>query len=137
MFKFENLEIWKFSLDYVDLVYELMEKLAKKEDYNLKSQMIRAATSVSLNIAEGSMGQTNSEQSRFLGMALRSLIETVACQFLIKRRQFPNMANTFLSKAYKDSQILTKKIQAMRNAILPEKTWVRENDANYFTSDEA
>ena len=137
MFKFENLEIWKLSLDYVDLVYKLTERLPKTEEYNLKSQIIRAATSVSLNIAEGSMGQTNSEQSRFLGMALRSLIETVACQFLIKRRQFPNMANTFLSKAYKDSQILTKKIQAMRNAILPEKTWVRENDANYFTSDEA
>ena len=137
MFKFENLEIWKLSLDYVDLVYKLTKRLPKTEEYNLKSQMIRAATSVSLNIAEGSMGQTNSEQSRFLGMALRSLIETVACQFLIKRRQFPNMDNTFLSKAYKDSQILTKKIQAMRNAILPEKTWVRENDANYFTSDEA
>jgi len=69
MFKFENLEIWKLSLDYVDLVYKLTEKLPKTEEYNLKSQMVRAATSVSLNIAEGSMGQTNSEQSRFLGMA--------------------------------------------------------------------
>ena len=71
MFKFENLEIWKLSLDYVDLVYKLTKRLPKTEEYNLKSQMIRAATSVSLNIAEGSMGQTNSEQSRFLGMALR------------------------------------------------------------------
>ena len=59
MFKFENLEIWKLSLDYVDLVYKLTERLPKTEEYNLKSQIIRAATSVSLNIAEESMGQTN------------------------------------------------------------------------------
>ena len=59
MFKFENLEIWKLSLDYVDLVYKLTKRLPKTEEYNLKSQIIRAATSVSLNIAEESMGQTN------------------------------------------------------------------------------
>ena len=135
MFKFENLEIWKLSLDYVDLVYKLTERLPKTEEYNLKSQIIRAATSVSLNIAEGSMGQTNSEQSRFLGMALRSLIETVACQLLIKKREFSGVDKDILSNAYKESQTLARKIQAMRNAILPEKSWVRENDVNYLNTE--
>ena len=90
---------------------------------------------MSLNIAEGAMGQTNSEQSRFLGMALRSLIETVACQLLIKKREFSSVDKDNLSNAYKESQTLARKIQAMRNAILPEKSWVRENDVNYLNTE--
>lgn len=76
------------SLDYSDSIYELAEKLPESERFNLKSQITRAATSISLNIAEGSTGQSDPEQSRFLGMAIRSLIETVACQRLITRRKY-------------------------------------------------
>lgn len=79
-FKFENLTVWQMALEYVDLMYHLAEKLPASKQYNLASQLTRAATSISLNIAEGSTGQTDAEQKRFLGLALRSLIETVACQ---------------------------------------------------------
>ena len=47
--------------------------------YILASQIKRAADSVSLNIAEGSTGQSNPEFARFLGIALRSNIEVVGC----------------------------------------------------------
>ena len=79
-FKFERLEVWQMSLDYIDLIYEIASELPRSEEYNLKSQIRRAATSVALNIAEGSTGQTDAEQARFLGLAIRSLLETVACQ---------------------------------------------------------
>lgn len=87
-YKFQNLEIYKLALDYLDLIYTFAEKLPKNDDFNLKSQITRAATSVVLNIAEGSTSQSDAEQSRFLGMALRSLIETVACQDVIERRKY-------------------------------------------------
>ena len=87
-YKFEQLEVWKLSLEYTDLIYELAGKLPKSEEYNLKSQIVRAATSISLNIAEGSTGQSDAEQARFLGMAIRSLIEIVACQH--SYRSFPS-----------------------------------------------
>jgi four helix bundle protein len=85
-FKFERLEVWQLALEYIDLGYQIAEQLSRSEEYNLKAQLIRAATSVALNIAEGSTGQTDAEQGRFLGMALRSLLETVACQQIIRRR---------------------------------------------------
>ena len=75
-YEFQRLEIYQLALDYVDLTYSLAARLPKNEDFNLKSQILRAATSVALNIAEGSTSQSDAEQSRFLGMALRSLIET-------------------------------------------------------------
>jgi four helix bundle protein len=87
-FKFEKLDVWQMSLDYADSIYELADKLPESEKYNLKSQIIRAATSISLNIAEGSTGQSDPEQNRSLGMAIRSLIETVACQRIIVRRKY-------------------------------------------------
>ncbi len=71
-FKFENLEVWQLGLEYVDLMYELAEKLPRSEDFNLKSQLVRAATSITLNIAEGSTGQSDPEQNRFLGLAIQS-----------------------------------------------------------------
>lgn len=82
--KFEQLAVWKMSLDYIDLVYEVAESLPHNEEYNLKSQITRAATSAALNIAECPQGQSEAEQARFLGMAVRSLIETVACQQIIQ-----------------------------------------------------
>jgi hypothetical protein len=57
-FKFENLEVWKLSLDYLDTVYKISEELPKEELYNLRNQWIRSATSIALNITEVSTGQT-------------------------------------------------------------------------------
>ena len=115
-YKFEQLEVWKMALDYIDLIYKLAENLPRSEDYNLKSQITRAATSVALNIAEGSQGQSDAEQARFLGMAIRSLVETVACQQIIRRRKYLQ-EETILNKAYEDSQVLAKKLQAFRKSI--------------------
>lgn len=74
-YKFERLEVWKLSMDYLDLVYAIADKLLRSEDFNLKSQIIRAATSNQLNIAEGSTSQTDAEQSRFIGLAIRFPVE--------------------------------------------------------------
>jgi four helix bundle protein len=130
MFKFEHLEVWGLALGYIDLIYEIAGQLPKAEEYNLKSQIIRAATSVALNIAEGSTGQTDAEQARFLGLALRSLIETVACQHLISRRGYLSDPDQ-LREAYRQSEMLAKKLQAMRRAITPEPPSVREELTQY------
>ncbi len=65
MFKFENLEVWKKSIELVVKVENVIKKFPKEEIYVLTSQMKRACDSISLNIAEGSQGQSNPEFSRF------------------------------------------------------------------------
>ena len=129
-FKFEGLEVWRLAIEYIDLVYEIAVKLPRSEQYNLTSQIKRAATSIALNIAEGSTGQTDAEQARFLGLALRSLIETVACQHLINRREYLADKEP-LRQAYVQANTLAAKLQSMRNAISPQKQWVREESAPY------
>ena len=129
-FKFEQLDVWKDSLSYIDSIYQVAELLPRSEDFNLKSQIIRAATSVTLNIAEGSTGQTDAEQSRFLGFAIRSLIETVACQHIIARRNLCSDI-VLLRKAYTEAEHLTMMLQAFRKKIAPEQHWLREQTSDY------
>jgi four helix bundle protein len=88
IYKFEKLDIWKVSLDLSDKIYAIASHLPELENFNLKSQIIRAATSISLNIAEGSTTSSNAEQIKYLKIAKRSLIEVVACLRLIARRKY-------------------------------------------------
>jgi four helix bundle protein len=69
-------------------VYVLSRGLPERERFNVSSQVERAATSIVLNIAEGSTGQSDAEQNRFLGFALRSYLETIACLDVIERRAY-------------------------------------------------
>jgi four helix bundle protein len=89
-YKFESLDIWKESLDLSEKIYLIIEHLPNLENYNLKNQLIRACTSISLNIAEGSTYATNPEQKRFTRIAIHSLVEVVAIIKIIQRRQYIN-----------------------------------------------
>ena len=65
-YKFDRLEVWRLALEYTDMIYAIVEQLPRDEAYNLRSQITRAATSIALNIAEGSTSQSDAEQARFL-----------------------------------------------------------------------
>ena len=125
-YKFEHLDVWKLALDYIDLVYRVVEHLPRSEEYNLKSQITRAATSIALNIAEGSQEQSDAEQARFLGMTIRSLIETVACQQIIQQRGYVEDKD-LLKNMYDDSQTLAKKLQSFRKSLSNSQYQVRED----------
>jgi four helix bundle protein len=78
-YQFENLGIWRTSLELVQRIYAAARQLPKTETFALADQMKRAAVSVSLNIAEGRAADTDPEFGRFLGIALKSAVEVVAC----------------------------------------------------------
>jgi four helix bundle protein len=115
-FKFENLEVWKLALDHLDEVYRLAENLPKEEVYNLRSQWVRAATSIALNIAEGSTGQSNREQARFLGYTIRSVVESAACSRLSLRRGFIRK-DVELENLEERMDKLVRKLQSFRKAL--------------------
>jgi len=135
-YKFEKLEVWQLALEYTDLIYAITEQLPRSEDFNLKSQIIRAATGIALNIAEGSTSQSDAEQARFLGLAIRSLIETVACQHLINRRDYLNDPE-LLRNAYRFSEKLFAKLQAFRASLTTKPSLnVRDEPALYEFDDD-
>ena len=119
-YKFQSLTVYQLSLDYLDLVYELVERLPDNERFNLCSQIARAATTITLNIAEGSTGQSNKEQARFLGKAIRSYIETVDCLDLIERRDYIPPDKLHLVR--KTRRMLFYKVTKFKNALRSQES---------------
>lgn len=114
-FKFEKLIVWQKAVDLSDIVHQLAKKFPKDELYILTSQIKRAADSVSLNIAEGSTGQSNPEFNRFLGIALRSVFEVVGCIFLAKRRAY--ISEKEFEEIYKMCEEILVMINALRKTL--------------------
>ncbi len=75
-FNFESLEIYKLAVKLINLIYKLARKFPKHEECVLKPQLLRAVTSIALNIAEGKGRNNDKEFARFLRIAISSLFET-------------------------------------------------------------
>ena len=114
-FKFERLIVWQKSLILSRLINQLAKKFPKDELYILTTQLKRAADSVSLNIAEGSTGQSNAEFSRFLGIAIRSNIEVVGYIYIARNRGY--IDDIDFDKIYLLCEELLVMINALRNSL--------------------
>jgi four helix bundle protein len=114
-FKFEKLLIWQKAVDLSADINALSKTFPKDELFILTAQMKRAADSVSLNIAEGSTGQSNAEFKKFLGYALRSNIEVVGCLYLAQRRDL--IAQENFTKLYRQCEEILVMINALRSKL--------------------
>ena len=81
---FREYPVWKESVSFASLVYEVAGNLPWFEKKGLSDQLQRAVVSISSNIAEGSARASNVEFARFLDMALGSAFE-VETQLIICR----------------------------------------------------
>lgn len=83
---YKDLKIWNNSIQLIKKIYTYADKLPKSEEYNLKTQLKRAVTSVALNIAEGKGRKTAKDFAHFLNIASASLAEVegilLICQAL-------------------------------------------------------
>lgn len=114
-FKFEDLIIWQKGMDLAEELNKASEKFPKKEIFNLSSQICRAAGSIALNIAEGSIGQSNLEFRKFMGYAIRSLAEVVTCLHKANRRFY--ISEQEFKTYYAESYSLMNMMVAFKNKI--------------------
>ena len=75
MRNFREYDVWQDGMRLVGLIYVLVEKFPKKEQYVLIQQMTRCAISIPSNIAEGSAKESPKDFARFLGITLGSSYE--------------------------------------------------------------
>ena len=85
---FRQLTVWQKAMDFCEIIYKESRKFPKEELFGLTSQLRRAATSIPLNIAEGSARGSNREFMRFLNIALCSQYEVATIIRLSKRLSF-------------------------------------------------
>ena len=75
---YSRLEVYNISRELLKNCYALTGTLPDLEKFNLVQQINRAATSVVLNIAEGSARRSALERKRFYEISRASLIEVDA-----------------------------------------------------------
>ena len=102
-------------MDFGENIHSLTKSFPQGELYNLISQTRRAADSIALNIAEGSIGQSDAEQKKFIGYAIRSLAEVITCLHKAIRRKY--ISQQEFDKYYADGFSLMNRINAFKNKI--------------------
>jgi four helix bundle protein len=78
MNSFRNLNAYIKAKELVSIVYTLIKKFPKEEQYALCDQLRRVVISIPANIAEGSGRLTTKDQSHFYSIAYGSLMEILA-----------------------------------------------------------
>lgn len=114
-FKFEKLIVWQKAVDLSAEIHDLTKTFPKDELFILTSQIKRAADSISLNIAEGSTGQSNAEFNKFVGYALRSDIEVVGCLYLAQKRNL--ISDETFVKLYQQCEEILAMLNGLRNSL--------------------
>ena len=99
-FRFRNFPLYPDLRKFVNDIYELANHLPRQEQFELASQLRRAASSILLNLAEGSMKKSDAEFNRFLMISIGSVSEIVAILDLLLDQKYitPSKHADFLLK---------------------------------------
>jgi four helix bundle protein len=109
--RFEDMQIWNDSQDFVVEIYKITKKFPKEELYALTIQMRRACSSISANIAEGFGRGSNKDKSHFYHIALGSLLETKNFVYLSSRLKY--MIQEDSDKLVTEIDLVNKQITAI------------------------
>lgn len=85
-FPFENLDVYKRSLDFVESIETLNIQLKGKVSYSMIDQLSRAALSIPLNIAEGNGRWHKGDKRQFFWIARGSTFECVPIIQVLHRK---------------------------------------------------
>lgn len=85
MHDYRKLRVWQDAIELAVEVYQFTRTLPTEEQFNLISQLNRAAVSVGSNIGEGAGRMTNGEFIQFLGFASGSCSELITQSVICER----------------------------------------------------
>ena len=89
-FIFERLKIWELSVDLAVDMYKITRAFPSDEKFGMISQIRRASTSVSANLAEGRTRKSNKEKARFFEIAYGSAMEVMNFLIIAERLSYIN-----------------------------------------------
>jgi four helix bundle protein len=87
-YRFEELEVHQIGMKVVDEIYKLTRSFPRSEMFALTDQFRRAATSIVLNIAEGSGQPTKKGFQVYIQRSKSSALECVACAKIAVQQKF-------------------------------------------------
>lgn len=119
MKSYKDLRVWQISIVLIKKIYEITDKLPKREDFALSSQMRRSAISIPSNIAEGSKRNSRADFKQFCKIALGSAAE-LETQLLIMEMLYPSIIIS--DDIEKDIEDIQKMLSSLSNKLVPLQT---------------
>lgn len=83
--EFEQLRVWQEAQEWAVQVYKITSKFPSNEIYGVTSQIRRAVSSISANLAEGFGRRTNPDKLHFYSIAYGSTLETKNFLYLAEK----------------------------------------------------
>lgn len=117
-FRFENLEVWKDSIEISDLLFNHADKADRMRKYKFAEQLRAATMGISNNIAEGSGSYSDKEFANFLNIARRSVFECVNILHIFERQSI--ISADELRDSYPHLLTISRKISGLRKTLLRE-----------------
>lgn len=116
-------------MDFIGKIYKITNKFPPAEMYGLTSQIRRAATSIALNIAEGSGSGSDTEFNRFLSFAHRSNYEVMCALEISKKLEY--ISEMECEDILKESNELSAMIFSLKKKLIADSRTPTAN--NGFT----
>ncbi len=116
-FRFEDLDIWKLSIEIGDSLFEIADAMEKRRLFRFAEQLRGAGMSISNNIAEGSGSSSKREFDQFLNYARRSCYECANILIILQRRN--EITETMKTALFDKLEELSRKITNFRKALNP------------------
>ena len=127
--KFEDLEVYKLSMDLSDKIWDLVIKWDYFQKDTLGKQWVRAADSVSANISEGFGRNTYKDSRSFYYIARGSLYESKTWLDKAKRRNL--ISEEEYKNLYSEHNVLGYKLNNFIKAqtlLMNQKTPTKETE---------
>jgi len=118
-FSFEDLEIWRKSVEFAKGVIELAESVeTDRKHFRLIEQLEASSTSIALNIAEGKGRYSKKEFVQFLYIARGSLFETITLLIIFHKNNWisDNQLNDAKAFGEEIGKMLSGMITSIKNA---------------------
>jgi four helix bundle protein len=114
-FRFEDLEIWRKSVELAVKLHKLADQLDARRLYRYAEQIRGAALSLPNNIAEGSGSVHPREFRQFLNITRRSLFEDASMLLVFERLGLVNSQE--VSGLLSDCDILSRQVTSFSRSL--------------------
>jgi four helix bundle protein len=114
---YRDLIVWQKGMELAADIYRLTRLLPKQEEYRISGQMIRAATSVPANIAEGHGRGTRKDYAHFISIAKGSLAELET--FILLARTLKLAPHESCDATLNKAEEVGRMLNALRSKLAP------------------
>ncbi|MCU0667466.1 MAG: four helix bundle protein [Patescibacteria group bacterium] len=114
---FEDLEAWQKSIDLAVKIYSMSKSFPKDELFGITSQIKRAVSSISANLAEGYGRHGYKEKIQFYKIANGSLLEVKSFCYLSNKLGYISKEelDDLLSKIVTNQKLINALIRSVRD----------------------